>query len=53
MQRICRMTHEGVQMNLEYGLVLAFSIIAFGGVALAGFLLWLRNRENDHSHDGV
>lgn len=42
-------------MNLEYGLVATFAIIAFGGVALAGFLLWLRNRESvdDHSHDSV
>jgi hypothetical protein len=41
-------------MSLEYGLVLAFAIIAFGGVALAGFVLWLRNRGSggvDHSHD--
>lgn len=42
-------------MSLEIGLVLAFSIMALGGVALAGFVLWLRNRENDeHNHtDGV
>ena len=32
-------------MSLEYGLVVVFAIIALGGVVLAGFLLWLRNRE--------
>lgn len=34
-------------MNLELGLVLTFAIVALGGVGLAGFLLWLRNRECD------
>lgn len=43
-------------MSLEYGLILTFAIVTFGGVALAGFVLWLRNRgsdgENDN-HDGI
>ncbi len=41
-------------MSLEYGLILAFAIVAFGGVALAGFVLWLRNRASDVvSHDSI
>ena len=43
-------------MSLEYGLVAAFAIVALGGVALAGFVLWLRYRESDgvdHNHDGA
>ncbi|MDD5056517.1 MAG: hypothetical protein PHQ60_01990 [Sideroxydans sp.] len=37
-------------MNLELGLILAFAIVAVGGVGLAGFVLWLRNRESETSH---
>jgi len=43
-------------MNLELGLMLAFAIVALGGVGLAGFVLWLRKRESDtthHNHDGI
>lgn len=34
-------------MNLELGLMLAFAIVALGGVGLAGFVLWLRKHESD------
>jgi hypothetical protein len=37
-------------MNLELGLILTFAIVAFGGVGLAVFVLWLRNRESDSVH---
>jgi len=38
-------------MSLEIGLILTFAIIAVGGVGLAGFVLWLRNRESTNHHD--
>lgn len=31
-------------MSLEPGLILAITIVASGGVGLAGFAVWLRNR---------
>lgn len=34
-------------MSLELGLILTFAIVAVGGVGLAGFMLWLRNRESN------
>jgi hypothetical protein len=43
-------------MNLELGLMLTFGIVALGGVGLAGFVLWLRNRDSESSHnkqDGI
>jgi hypothetical protein len=32
-------------MSLEYGFVATFAIVGFGGVGLAGFVLWLRFQE--------
>jgi len=43
-------------MSLEYGLIIAFAIVAFGGAALAGFVLWLRNSESDgvnRNHESI
>ncbi|NOT19913.1 MAG: hypothetical protein HOP24_06540 [Sideroxydans sp.] len=37
-------------MSLELGLILTFAIVAVGGVGLAGFMLWLRNRESNANH---
>jgi hypothetical protein len=43
--RIIDKRKEQSEMSATDGFLAAFAIITLGGVGLAGFLLWLRNRD--------
>ena len=43
-------------MSLATGLILTDVLVILGGIGMAGFLLWIRNRDSEtehHVHDGV
>lgn len=37
-------------MSMELGMVLAGLVVVLTGVGMAGFLVWLRNRESNTFH---
>lgn len=43
-------------MSLEFGLILTGIVVVLAGIGMAGFLMWLRNRDyasSHHNHDGI